>query len=464
MNARAAKPIFRESYDLVVIGGGMAGVCAAIAARRDGCSVLLVERANLLGGCTSLSLVQPWQSFHAPQLKPGRRPRQLIAGLAQEFVDELVSRQASPGHLPDPIGFAATLTPVSTEALPLYLADKLRREDVELLLGWKVTAVRHRGDKLLRVRLCSPDVEPAQVREVRGRYFIDATGSAALLRLADEEVIAPARPQAWTHIFTLAPVDRAEIIEYVSRHPRGFVLAGNWRERMQAYLAISGFIDLVRRAKARGEFPVSRDRLLMFGGSGREEVVVNTTRVFPPAGYFRKPDSERTRLAGRLRAEALAQVLALTKWMRANVPGFARAELHRLAAEIGVRESFRLRGRYILRGRDILRGRLFRDSVALASYPVDVHVAGSAELKTEQLGPRGLYEIPLRCLQPRRMRNVLAAGRCLSADATAYASARVTPIAMALGQAAGMAAAVGIREEIMDTERILSAVSNSQWR
>jgi len=93
-----------------------------------------------------------------------------------------------------------------------------------------------------------------------------------------------------------------------------------------------------------------------------------------------------------------------------------------------------------------------------------VHVSGSAELKTKQLDARGLYEIPLRCLQPRRLLNVLAAGRCLSADSAAYASARVTPIAMALGQAAGMAAATLVRGENAVTESILRAVSDAEWR
>ena len=387
-----------------------------------------------------------------------------VAHSQPELVDELVARKASPGHLPDPIGFAATLTPVSTDVLPLYLTDKLVREGVEVLLGWALAGVRCRQDKLLRIRLHAPSIEPSLVREIAGRYFIDATGSAVLLRLAGEEVVVPARPQAWTHIFTLAPVDSAEILAYIERHPRDFVLAENWVERMRKYLAVSGFFGLVRGARESAEFPVPRDRLLLFGGSVAEEITVNTTRVFPPKSYFRRSTAERARLAGRLRTEALGQVAALARWMRTNVPGFKRAEIHRLAPEIGVRESFRLRGRYILKARDVIGGRSFPDAVALASYPIDVHVSGSAELKTKQLDARGLYEIPLRCLQPRRLLNVLAAGRCLSADSAAYASARVTPIAMALGQAAGMAAATLVRGENAVTESILRAVSDAEWR
>ena len=132
----------------------------------------------------------------------------------------------------------------------------------------------------------------------------------------------------------------------------------------------------------------------------------------------------------------------LAKWLRGNVPGFKKAELAQVAAEVGVRESYRIRGKYLLRGHDVVTGAQFADAVTTAYYPVDINSPGGSRLKFEIL--KEPYQIPLRALESRQFRNLFAAGRCLSADSVAFASARVAPIAMALGEAAGKAAAESI--------------------
>lgn len=437
-----------RTCDVLVIGGGMAGCAAAIAAQRAGAQVILAERSGLLGGCTTLSLVQPWQSFHARPKTPGSRARQLIKGIAQEFVNDLKDLGGTPGHVPDPIGFAPTLTPINAAVLAPYLADKLVQEGVEVCLGRTASWAGCTRTAITSVTLAADNLEPLRHLRVRvGQRerigaVVDASGCAIIPRLVGGGIITPQRPQAWTHLFTMAGVKMDAIEDYIEDRPRDFHLSKNWRLRMNRYFAVSGFLSLVKEARRSGAFPCPRDRLLMFGGTRKGEVIINTTRVSPPEGYYSLPSTRRMRLAVRLRDQALRQVHDLAKWLRGNVPGFKKAELAQVAAEIGVRESYRIRGKYLLRGHDIVTAAEFPDAVTEAYYPVDIHSPGGARLKFEIL--KGPYQIPLRALESRQFSNLFAAGRCLSADSVAYASARVTPIAMALGEAAGKAAAESI--------------------
>ncbi len=437
-----------RTCDVLIIGGGMAGCAAALAARRAGARVILAERSGLLGGCTTLCLVQPWQGFHGPPPKPGRRPRQLIKGVAQEFVNELKELGATPGHVLDPIGFAPTLTPVNTAQLAPYLANKLVREGVEVYLGRTASWAGCTTNAITSVTLASDELEPRKHLRVRvGRRglrgaLVDASGCAVAPRLVEGKVIIPQKPQAWTHIFTMVGVRTGAIIDYVEANPHEFYLSRRWKARIEKYFAVSGFFSLVEYARKSGKFPCPRDRLLMFAGARPGEVTVNTTRVSPPEGYYAMPATKKLRKVVRLREEGLRQVHALTKWLRENVPGFSKAELAQVAPEIGVRESYRILGEYTLRGRDVFTAAKFPDAVVSAYYPVDIHSPGGVRMEFEAVNKP--YQIPLRALKSRQFRNLFAAGRCLSSDSVAFASARVAPIAMALGEAAGKAAAESI--------------------
>jgi len=437
-----------RNCDVLVVGGGMAGCAAAIAAQRAGAQVILAERSGLLGGCTTLSLVQPWQSFHARPKTPGSRARQIIKGIAQEFVDDLKELGGTPGHVADPIGFAPTLTPVNTAVLAPYLADKLVREGIEVYLGRTASWAGSTRNAITSVTLAADNLEPLRHLRVRvGQRdrigaVVDASGCAIIPRLVGSGTIIPQRPQAWTHMFTMDGVKTDKIIDFIEEHQRDFHLSRNWHFRINRYFAVSGFLSLVREARKSGEFPCPRDRILMFGGTRQGEVVLNTTRVSLPEGYYALPSTRRMRIAVRLREQALRQVHDLARWLRKNVPGFKNADLAQVAAEVGVRESYRIRGKYLLRGRDVLTAAKFSDAVTNAYYPVDIHCPGGSRLKFEIL--KEPYQIPLRALESRQFRNLFAAGRCLSADSVAYASARVAPIAMALGEAAGKAAAESI--------------------
>jgi hypothetical protein len=143
--------------------------------------------------------------------------------------------------------------------------------------------------------------------------------------------------------------------------------------------------------------------------------------------------------------EGRRQAFAAAAYLAAAVAGCENGRLVTLASQLGIRESRRVRGAYVLSGEDLRSGRRFPDTVAVGAYPIDIHPAHGAGLRFETLGEDHQYEIPFRCLVPADLDNVLVAGRGISATHEAHASTRVMPNAMAIGQAAGTAAALSVR-------------------
>jgi len=140
--------------------------------------------------------------------------------------------------------------------------------------------------------------------------------------------------------------------------------------------------------------------------------------------------------------------MQLLEFFRRDVPGFARARIAATATQIGVRESRRIAGEYTLTADDVLSARAFDDAVARSAYPIDIHNPSGSGTTTHRLPSGASYEIPYRCLVPLLVDDLLVAGRCISTTHEALASTRLTPTVMTLGQAAGTAAALSLREGV----------------
>ncbi|MBN2083503.1 FAD-dependent oxidoreductase [bacterium] len=393
-----------SKIDVLVVGGGVAGCAAALAAVREGASTVLLERQDCLGGNATRALVGPWQSFHAGVIKlDGSLPEQVIGGIAQEFVADLTARGACNGHQPDPIGFAGSITPVDAQVVEEYLPAKLAEAGVRIELSRAVTL-----DDL-----------------AEATQLVDATGSAAVARMLDVPVVRSDQPQPLSWLFTMTGVDVEAVHGFQLEHPEQFVLHPAHARVFAQHgtIAVSGFFDLVRQARERGELDVPRDRLLFFSTPTPGEVLINTTRI--PAAH---PEPEQ---------EGLRQVQELVRWLPEHVPGFGGAQLGRIAKSIGERESYRLVGKYTLNVNDIVKGSRHPDAIARGCFPIDIHQAGSDGLESQGVGGAGWYDIPLGCLENERIENLLCAGRCISTDRSGFASARVIPTAIATGEAAG---------------------------
>ncbi|MCL4514784.1 MAG: FAD-dependent oxidoreductase [Firmicutes bacterium] len=419
--------------DVVVIGGGPAGLAAAVAAARGGAGVLLVEQYGFLGGMVTTALVAPMMTFHAGS-------RQVIGGIGQEVVERLVALGGSPGHVPDLIGFVSTVTPFDPETLKLVALQMALEAGARLLLHGLLVDVSVQDGYIDAVRLQTKGGPVV----VRGRVFVDCTGDGDLAARAGAPFVVGREgdglTQPGTLMFRLGNVDFAAVRLAIERNPADFAL-GDLADGVASFpkINVSGFFSAVKQARANGDFPLQRDRVLCFQGVRPDEATVNMTRIqrVDPASA---EDLTRAEIEGRL------QVAAAVQFLRKYVPGFSNAFLLQTGDQVGLRESRRITGDYVLTEEDVLEGREFPDAVARGAFPIDIHSPDGDGLKARRIGKGSSYAIPYRCLLPKGLENLLVAGRCISTSHEAHASTRVTPTCFATGQAAGAGAALAVRE------------------
>ncbi len=427
----------RKAFDVVVIGGGPAGTVAAVAAAREGARVVLVERYGFLGGTLTAAMVAPMMGFHAGA-------RQVVTGIPEEIAARLRAIGASPGHVPDPIDFCHTVTPFDYEGLKRVLLEMTTEAGVELWLHTVFLDARADAGLVRAAQVWQKD----GVKELRAPVFVDASGdgdlSVAAGALAEIGRARDHRTQPMTLVFRLGGVDWPAVMEHLERHPEEIQHGQGVHERIDiGWLkglpcrGFAGFGAAVRQARESGEWTVPRDRLLVFEGVRSGEAIVNTTRV-PDRLGISGGDLSRAEIEGRQQAYAVAEFL------RRRIPGFAGAYLLETPVQIGVRETRRITGDYVLTADDILGARKFDDAIAAGAYPMDIHDPASDRLLVRRLPEGEFYTIPYRCLLPRGGLNWLVAGRCISATHEAFAAFRVSPIVMAIAQAAGTAAAMAV--------------------
>lgn len=416
--------------DIVVVGGGPAGICAAIAAARSGARTLLIERYGFLGGMSTAALVYPWMTYHT---KSGV---QVIKGIAQEIVDRLMKLNASPGHLRDTVGFTHTITPYNGEVFKVLVMDMLREAGAEILLHSFVDKVHTENGHIQSVET----VGKSSRITVEGKVFIDTTGDADLAYLSGAHCLKGREgdqlTQPMTVKFRMRGVDLAKVKQYILDHPSEFSSKTPFDELPQLPLtAVSGF----RKQWEKANLPINRNGVLMFTGPSEDEVLINMTRVqgLDGTNVFDLTKAEE---------EGRKQVLMLAEFFRNLVPGFEKASISQVGAQIGVRESRRLDGVYSLTMDDVIEGRKFEDCIARSGYPIDIHDPKGKGIVAHEVNGDGAYDIPYRCLLPKNIDNLLVGGRCISTTHEALGTTRLTPSCMATGQAAGTGAAIAFKE------------------
>jgi glycine/D-amino acid oxidase-like deaminating enzyme len=418
--------------EVLVVGGGPAGLGAALGAAAAGARVVLVERYGFLGGNATAALVMPLMSFHN-EVRQAVNPdttrllpvdhgegEPVVAGVLWTLLRRLVERG---GAVPPSTATGYTV-PFDPELFKLTAYDLLTEAGVGLLLHAFASDLLPLPDgaRVVFETKSGPVVLDADV-------VVDATGDGDLAAAAGTpyEIGRPedGLVQPMTLMFRVGDVDRAGFAEYATAHP------DQWR-------GVYGLWDLVRAAKEAGELDLPRDELLFFATPHPDEVSVNTTRITGALGIS---------VWDLTRAELVAhrQLDQIARFLRERVPGFAGSYVLQSGVQVGVRETRRILGGYRLTGEDVLAAREFDDAVARGAYPVDIHNPTGPGTVLRRV-PRGkAYDIPLRCLLPYGTDRLLVAGRCISGDHVAHSSYRVMPIAMATGQAAGVCAALAAR-------------------
>lgn len=438
-----------KETDVLVAGGGVAGIAAAAASARLGARTLLVERYGFLGGWGTAALVGPFMPWTSSTGEP------LVAGVFQELLDRLEAVGGRQGPSFDPNALA-------------YVAQEMVLESgAEMLLHAWV-----RGAKVTDGALTAAELDTKGGTEIiRAKRFVDCTGDGDLAIAAGARFRqgreSDGLTQAATLMFDLGGVDLRKTIEFIRTHPDQMRFPklppdADVDALLSGAFSAAGFYDLVSQAKEAGEYPIPGELVFFITRPRRGEVVVNTTHV----GKLDCTTSEDL-TSGEI--EGRRQMMALVAFFRKYVPGFEECWLLRAPAQIGVRETRRIIGEYVFDWPDVEQARKFPDAIARLAYPVDIHdPAGSGYTRGEEqrrtiVPPAGdWYEIPYRCLVPLGVENLLVAGRCISSTHEGQAAIRIMPCCAAMGQAAGAASALSLRAGVtprrLDTEVLKSAL------
>ncbi|MDB5820262.1 MAG: hypothetical protein JWQ11_3902 [Rhizobacter sp.] len=411
------------SYDVVVLGGGPAGIAASCAAARNGASVLVVERYGFLGGMGTAAGVTNFCGLHANVHGDIRR---VVHGIA----DELLAGIEELNGLNEPhVVLGKTKAQAYDMAAFKCAADRLLvRHEVALLFHALAAGVVKTPEG--RIDAVLLETKSGRVA-VRGRCFIDCSGDADLAQWAgvptekgDEagHLLYP------TLMFRVGEVDAAS--------------AGDaWRTIPQ----------LMDTAEAAGEFSFPRRGAIVRPQKRAYEWRVNVTQLKNADGSATDGTDAASLSEGEL--EGRRQIVDYLRFLRSKVPGFQDAYVLDIAPQLGIRETRRLVGEYMLTEDDVVQCVDFDDSIGVNGWPLEKHVAGDVHWVWPAIPEsRGYNELPYRMLLPRRagaqgVDNLLVAGRCASMTHDGQSAARVTGACFVMGQAAGTAAAMAIAAE-----------------
>ena len=433
--------------DVVVIGGGPGGLAAAVSAAREGAKVLLVERNGYLGGQLGSGL--PFLAFW------DKKKRQVIGGIAQEFVDRLAKVDGTKGHVYCPFHLSTTMVHPFYSRIIAF--EMVKEAGVELLLHSELTDVNVKDGRIESVVVTGKGFHI----ELKADIFIDATGDGDLGYMAGAEY---AKGQDDTHVlqpptlmFNLAGIDFDKFCNFIEQHPEELPYGLKMQNLREGYDAdffrhnesftFFGMNHLIEKLRAEGKCPIRRDTIIFMRQAIPGEVAVNTTRILNFDGSDLEDLSN-----GEM--EAHLQIPQLINMFQEYVPGVENGYLTSINAMIGVRESRRIIGKKMLNYCDCLEGNVPEDTIALCSYFLDIHNGNGDD--TMGISIEEPFGIPYLCLVSKDISNLMMAGRDISVDPVTFGATRIMNVCMAVGEAAGVAAAMALKEgtnpEIVDVQ------------
>lgn len=418
----------KDEVDILVVGGGPAGIMAARAAAESGLKVMLIESRGFVGGNLTLGL--PILGYL------GRKGNQVVEGLPQMLIDRLRARGKASEH--KPCKNHVSLTIIDSEEVKDVALEMLEDVEVKILFYVFCSDVIKEGNDVKGVIIESKEGREA----ILAKTVIDCTGDGDVAFRAGVECHkgdADGGMQPPTLMFCMRGVNVQELRDAIVNRPEEFDMDVMPTEQFKSGpFIVVGFRKKIEEAREKGySIPVARTILIT--GLADDEIWVNMSRVCGvdstnPTSYT---DGEIT---------ARMQNDEIERYLRDFIPGFEHAWRDKVAAFMGIRESRVIKGKYVLTADDILSCRKFEDAVGVASYPVDIHHSHGDDC-TMMWCP-DCYDLPYRMLVPEKVENLLVAGRCASMTHEAMASARVMSTCMVMGEAAGRAAKIAVEEGV----------------
>lgn len=408
------------AYDVVVLGGGPAGIAAAAASARRGRSTLLVEGYGFLGGMGTAAGVTNFCGLHA---NVHGTVRQVVHGIA----DDLLGRMDALGGLREPhLLFGGKIAAQAYD----NAAFKLAADDV--VVGSGAQVLFHA--QAVGVQMAAPGRVAALLLEtksgrqaVRGQVFIDCSGDGDLATWAGAP-FEKGRDAA----------GQGEDMMYPST-----MFRVNGVDPERAGDIWNRFDGLMEQAERDG-YTFARKTPIIRPQKNPAEWRANVTQLANADGS--PVDGTNALQFSAAEIEGRRQILNFFRFLRAYAPGFENAYLLEIAPQVGVRETRRVLGDYQLTGHDVLQCASFDDTVGVNGWMIEEHVAGNVAFQWQDIPhARGYNHLPLRMLLPRTLDNVLVAGRCASMTHMGQSAARVSGACFVMGQAAGTAAAQALQ-------------------
>ena len=398
------------AYDVVVLGGGPAGVCAAVEAARCGANTVLVETTGMLGGMATSGMVGPFMTNYD---RDGNRP--VVGGIYREIIEHLHKRNAaillentdSPSiHTSFITKYHRHVTPFDAFQLQVLLDEMTEAAGVDVLLYTRYVDSLVENGAIKGVIVAALE----GLRCIEGKIFIDCTGNA--------DVAAASGVPTWK-----------------GEEETGIPQPGTLMFEM------SGVVD---------------DEIAAFGKRPKRPIKVYRA---PKAGNYRinhehvfNVDATDSRQMSAAHREARQQVIDTCRELNDNTPGFQNAQIASVASVLGVRESRHIEGKYKITVDDVHHGVKFDDRIAAYAFGMDVHIRSKEMTGNFKIEVADVYYIPYRSMQPVNIDNLLVAGKTISCFSQAAGGLRCMPAAMSMGQAAGAAAAMAVKAGKMPGE------------
>lgn len=407
--------------DVLVAGGGAAGLATAVTAARQGMKVVLLERYGFCGGGAVAGLSGTVCGIYEATDDAQAKPNKVVHG----FLDDFIGVMEQKGGLAPPLRYGKTYTRVHDPLVWREAADfLLRQAGVTVMFHTLVTGVLLDGDRIAGVQASSKQ----GCVEIRAGVTVDATGDADLVAMAGlpSFIGQNGRVQNPTMIFRLLGVD---VNRFLNAYGSDTIMPAEVTEMI--------------KSAGKGGYALPRSKIWMFPTTRQGELLCNCTRVIGSDGRelntLFADDFTEAEIEGR------RQVREYARFFRDHLAGCEQSFVNDTGVQVGVRQTRQAKGLATLTNADVVAGSKFKDGIARSPWPIELH---AGERPRVQWLLNDYYEIPFGCLVPEAGESLLVAGRCLSAEHEAVASARVTAQCFSYGHAAGHAAALAIQEGI----------------